>query len=138
MTKPTGRPTKYTDELAARICEEIALGSSLRSICKSEDMPGMSTVFTWLKEHIDFQEQYARAKEVQADTYEDMMIDTARTEEDVQRARLIVDTMKWTASKLKPKKYGEKIDMTTDGKPLPAPIYGGLSIQNQESDNGAV
>ena len=72
-------------------------------------MPAMSTVFKWLRDVEGFSEQYARAKEEQAETYEDMMLETAKTEPDVARARLIVDTMKWTASKLKPKKYGDKV-----------------------------
>lgn len=117
-----GRPSIYSKKLADEICERIGEGESLRSITRDDAMPAMSQVFRWLSEKADFQEQYTRAKEQQAEVFEEMMLETARTEEDVQRARLIVDTMKWTASKLKPKKYGNQIDVTSDGKALPAPI----------------
>ncbi len=32
-------------------------------------------------------------------------------------------------SKMKPKKYGDKLDMTTNGKDIPQPIYGGKSTE---------
>lgn len=102
-----------TVELMDQICSRIALGESLRAICRDENMPAIASVMRWLMSDealcLTFREQYARAKEVQADSYEDMMLEEARNEEDVQRARLIVDTMKWSAAKLKPKKYGDKI-----------------------------
>lgn len=43
------------------------------------------------------------------------MLAESRKGDDVQRARLIVDTMKWTASKLKPKVYGDRIDIKHAG-----------------------
>lgn len=115
---PGGRPSDFTQEIADEICSQIAEGKSLREITDQESMPSLRAVMNWLRGNDEFVQQYARAKEVQADTYEDMMINTARTEADVQRARLIVDTMKWTASKLKPKKYGDKVDLTSDGEKI--------------------
>ena len=60
---------------------------------------------------------YARAREAQADYMADIMLAEARCggEEDVQRARLIVDTMKWTAAKLRPRVYGDKLDIKHTG-----------------------
>lgn len=114
--KHVGRPTDYTKDLADNICERLSLGESMREIARDESMPAMSTLFKWRREIAEFSEQYERAKAEQADAFEDMMLETARTEKDVQRARLIVDTMKWTASKLKPKKYGDKVDVTSNGE----------------------
>lgn len=116
------RPTKYTDELAAKICERLMNGESLASITRDEGMPVRSTVHLWLANDKAFSDRYEVARQIQADTYADEMEDIARTEEDVQRARLIIDTRKWVASKLKPKKYGDKMDVTSDGKALPTPI----------------
>lgn len=117
-----GRPELYRDELADVICERITLGESLRKITRDKKMPSISTVMKWRRENEEFSKQYARAKEEQAETFEEMMLEIAKSEEDVARARLIVDTMKWTSSKLKPKKYGNQIDVTSDGKALPTPI----------------
>lgn len=119
-----GRPSEFTQETADRICEGIADGLSLRSICRAEDMPNKATVFRWLAAQPAFSDQYARAREAQADTLADELTDIAddsgrdfiQTEngpvfnaEHVNRSRLRVDTRKWIASKLKPKKYGEKL-----------------------------
>jgi len=41
--------------------------------------------------------------------------------ENIQRSRVRIDTRKWLASKLKPKKYGDKVDLThggPDGGPI--------------------
>ena len=105
-----GRKSIYSEDLADRICERIADGESLRSICSDDDMPDRQSVLNWLGEHSDFSAKYARAREAQADhLFEDMqqVADTGNPE-DVQRARLRVMTMQWRASKLAPKKYGDK------------------------------
>ena len=115
---PGGRPTKFTQELADTICERIMNGESLRSIVSDADMPNRSSVHKWLAENKEFSDQYARAKDNQADTLADEIMFIADTAEDVQKARLQVDTRKWIASKLKPKKYGDKMDVTSDGDKL--------------------
>lgn len=118
---PGGRPSKYTPELAQEICERIAQGESLKHITDQEDMPTRKTVHTWLlsSDRKEFLHNYEAAREMQADVYADEMDDIARDETiDTQRARLIIDTRKWTSSKLKPKKYGDKVDLTTNGNDL--------------------
>jgi hypothetical protein len=139
-TKPTkGRPTIYSKELADKICIELALGKSMRTVCAMIGMPVMSAVFRWLREYEEFREQYARAKEEAADLMVEDMLDIADetskdiietkdrdgnvtgqklNKEAVLRSRLKVDTRKWIASKLKPKKYGEKLDLSSGGKPI--------------------
>lgn len=102
----------------------------MRSVCRDPDMPCMTTVFKWLREKEEFAQQYARAKEESCDAlFEDIIsiaddgtndwmerndaegnnIGWQLNGEHVQRSRLRVDTRKWALSKLKPKKYGDKI-----------------------------
>lgn len=123
-----GRPSSFTQEMADAICERIADGESLRSICGGDDMPAKATVFRWLAAHESFRDQYARAKEAQAEALADEIVDIAddgqndwmeRNAEDnagwvangeaLQRSRLRVDARKWVASKLLPKKYGDAV-----------------------------
>jgi hypothetical protein len=132
-----GRPSIYTEELAAEICERIANGESLRRVCLDERMPPAGTVCRWLAEakHIGFREQYAKARERQADAIFDEALDIADdgsndwmqdknpdnpgyklNGEHVQRSRLRIDTRKWIAGKLNPKKYGEKSTTEITGK----------------------
>ena len=75
-------------------------------------MPCVSAIINWLRIHPEFVVQYTRAKDEQADALAEEMLDIADDEkEDVNRSRLRVDTRKWIASRLKPKKYGEKLEL---------------------------
>lgn len=122
--KNVGRPSSFNQDTADEICARLADGESLRKICADEEMPAQGTVYAWLlkDEFKAFQEQYARARELQADTLFDECQDIADDgsndymETDtgpkydgdaVQRSRLRIDTRKWMAGKLRPKKYGE-------------------------------
>lgn len=108
-----GRPSDYMPEVANDICALLMTGESLRSICKRHGMPAMSTVTLWLAKHEEFSAQYARAREVQAEVLAEdiiMLADTAVEDgAAVAKARLQVDARKWYASKLAPKRYGERI-----------------------------
>lgn len=120
-----GRPSGFTEDIASTICSRLANGESLRKICADDSMPSTSTVCKWLSERREFSEQYARAREVQADVLADEILEIAddgssdtyidsdgkeRTDQEVvARSRLRVDARKWYASKLAPKKYGDKI-----------------------------
>lgn len=140
----TGRPTSYTEETADKICDGLADARSLRSICSDPDMPSQSMVFRWLADerYASFRERYARAREAQADAIFDEMLDIAddgsndwmeRRREDgsvdevvnhehISRSKLRVDARKWMAGKLRPKVYGDKLDLTSsDGSMTPGP-----------------
>jgi len=135
-----GRPSEFNQEIASGICERIADGESLRSICASDDMPAKSTVFKWLTQQKGFADQYAHAREAQADTLFDEMLDIAddarndwmerngkddagweANGEHIQRSKLRLEARKWMAGKLRPKKYGDKITQEhtgADGGPV--------------------
>jgi hypothetical protein len=125
MVKKTGRPSDFTQDIADTICERLAEGESLRSICASDGMPRMSTVFRWLANdsHSQFREQYARSREEQAEVLADEIVQIADGDgegADPQRDRLRVDARKWVAAKLKPKKYGDRQLIGSDpDNPLP-------------------
>ena len=135
-----GRPTGYTQDIADTICKRISQGESVRTICKDKTMPDAGTVYNWLldKDLVSFFKQYARAKDTQAELMFDELLEIAddgsndlmtiekgdvayevENKEVVNRSRLRVDTRKWYLSKVLPKKYGDKIDVTSGGKPLP-------------------
>lgn len=119
------RPSDYRSALADIICELIADGKSLRKICDDEDMPNKATVFRWLALHKEFSDQYAKARESQADTLFDEVLaiadqyDSAQDKlevDHINRARLRIDARKWMAGKLRPKKYGEKLELSGDAE----------------------
>lgn len=131
-----GRPSIYTPELCDRICERLGNGEPLRTICKDDDMPVGATVYSWIRLYPEFLERYEKAKQESSDALVEEMLSIADDEnpEDTQRARLRVDTRKWIAAKLKPKKYGEQIDLTSGGQALPQPILNFIS--HVPSNNG--
>lgn len=126
-TKKLGRPSDYTEELAAEICAQLSEGVSLRTVCQAEDMPNASTVFRWLASNGDFRDQYARAKVESADAMAEDMLGIADEIEGkilgndrsdgarVQAQRIRVETRKWLASKLQPKKYGDRLEVVPPG-----------------------
>lgn len=112
------RPPTWTEEKKAEaqeaICREMALGRSLIKICEDPGMPGYSTVLAWRSEDATFQEMYARAREEQADWHAEQILLIADTEEDPNKARVRIDARKWAASKLRPKVYGDRINVDAD------------------------
>lgn len=113
-----GRPVKWTPERRKEvqdvICLEIAQGKSLRSICSCKDMPAAQIVLGWRDEDPAFYEQYARAREAQADYYADEITEIADKATDANLARLQIDARKWAAGKLKPKTYGDRLQLDGD------------------------
>lgn len=114
-----GRPTIYTDELAESICNRMAEGESLRNICRDEDMPNASTVHRWCNSNEVFCKQYERAQTARAETHADEIVALADSVDGtdslaMQKAKLQIDARKWTASKLRSKKYGDKITHAGD------------------------
>ena len=125
-----GRPTMYTDDLANRICREIASSTDgLKKICANNpDFPVPKTIYEWRIDNRDFSDKYDAAKRLQADLLATEIMDIADdstrdtitkinsvgeeydviNSEWVARSRLRVDARKWIASKLLPKVYGDQ------------------------------
>lgn len=112
----TGRPSTYTDEMGDLICERLVQGDSLNKMCKEEGMPSSSAVYVWIERHPTFAEKYARARSAQTEAMLEQMLDIADDAQiDPQDKRIRIDTRKWAMSKLRPKKYGDKLDLEHSG-----------------------
>jgi len=141
QSKPVGRPSSYTKEIGDKICERLALGESLRTICDDDDMPSRRAVIRWLASGNEpFRLQYAQAREAQADSLFDEILEIAddgqndwmerrgqddagwiANGENIRRSQLRIDARKWMAGKLAAKKYGDKITNEhtgVDGGPI--------------------
>ena len=164
-----GRPSDYSLELAALICERLGNGESLRTIGCDDIMPSQGTIYRWLAQHDEFREMYVRARETQADTLADEILDIADNSandwmekhgdqgenvgwrengEAINRSKLRIDSRKWLAAKLQPRKYGDATTLKhadADGEKLPldevviatraaALIAGALARDNGDND----
>jgi hypothetical protein len=107
----TGRPSTFSENMADVICLDIMAGKSLREICAREGMPATATVYKWLGQYDEFRDSYAHAREIQADVLADEIIEIADSETDPNRARVMIDARKWLASKLRPKRYGDRVEL---------------------------
>jgi hypothetical protein len=121
-----GRPTSYTPELAAEICQAVATSEyGLKRLCEMHPhWPAKITINLWrFKDLNGFSAQYNKAKQAQIDLLVEQCMDISDdisrdtvvnnqgnevcNSEYVNRSRLRVDTRKWIASKLVPRVYGD-------------------------------
>lgn len=130
----------FDQEIGDYICEQFSTAPvSMATILKRakdvfEDgrVPSIPTVFKWLRDNPDFVKDYEASKQCQADLLFEDTLDIADDSsndweerkhfagddtspqvngEAIARARLRIDTRKWIAAHLRPKKYGDKIDI---------------------------
>lgn len=120
----------YSTEMALRICTELATGRSLASVCREPWAPPLRSMWEWMLRHPEFRAIYERAKMEAADALFEEILDIADdgtndwvksadpenpgykfNGEHFQRSRLRVDTRKWMVAKMKPKKYGDRLEL---------------------------
>jgi len=148
------KPSTYNTEMADIICERIAEGQSMRTISKAEDTPCLSTMFQWIRENPEFRISYEKAKEQQADALAEEILDIAddgsndwmesnnpnnpgwqQNGECIQRSKVRIDTRKWLAGKLRPKKYGDATTIRGDAEnPLQLTLADRLQAAIQKRD----
>jgi hypothetical protein len=116
------------------ILDEITEGRALTNILKDPGMFSPNIFFKYLVDNPDKQKLYARACEVRHELLFDRMLNIAETPEEgdettldhngikivtkdmLGHRRLKIDTIKWQLGKLNPKKFGDKLDLTSESK----------------------
>ena len=141
--KKRGAPTINPPELLEAICAGISLGKSARAMCVEAGI-SQRVLWNWLASDAALMQQYLRAKELCVDAYAEEIIeisddgsrDTYTDEkgrevidrEVIARSQLRIDARKWYASRLAPKKYGDKLSTTQDGSDTSKPIVHRVEI----------
>ena len=122
--KANGRPTVYTEELAKEICDAIASSNEgLQALCEQHPhWPTRACIFLWMRRYPGFFDLYTRAKEQQAEVQVDYMLaianephhyidpETGAERIDSSMLRIKMDAIKWQASKLAQKRFGDKTE----------------------------
>ena len=137
--KPNGRPTIYTESLAAKICQRIADGESIRAICNDPNIPSTTTVFRWIASEKckGFRELYEASMQIRLETLGDGLIDLADAPIErnaagaidsaaVQIRRLQIETRRWILSKLLPRKYGDRMNLDHQGDGITLHVVTGV------------
>ena len=139
-------PIPFDQAIADEICERIVesrMGlehvlDSMRAEPEFSATPGLTTIYKWMDQYPAFAESSARARILSADTYVDAALNESHTSrigeiemvketkdgtfkeskiaDNVERSKLIVQTLLKRAGQLNPKKYGEKVDMNLTGE----------------------
>jgi hypothetical protein len=108
---PGGRPSTYTEERAADICERYANGADLVDILKDEGIT-FTTLYTWQEKHPEFAKMYTRARQHKSERLIEEIFRIADDPDmDPNDKRVRVDTRKWYAAKVIPKLYGDKSEV---------------------------
>jgi hypothetical protein len=108
-----GRPSSYTPEVAAEICELLSAGKSLRQVCLTPGMPARDTILRWAEQSPEFQVDLARARETCADFHADeglrvLTESMGQSKEHVAAAREIAKYHLSLARVIDSKRYGDQ------------------------------
>lgn len=146
----------YSEENIKEFKEKILYKISFENkslntiLTENKEFPSHDTVYRWLNEDKEFSENYARARDIRADKIFDEMIEIADDmigyiSDDygnrkldnghVQKQRLQIDTRKWILSRMNPKKYSDKLDVTTNGNDITKKERPKIIFKNIEKDN---
>ena len=127
--KKTGRPSRYTPELAQEICDRISKGEPLLQICKDDRMPERRTVYDWLERIDGLSVQFARAREAGCDAMAEESLSIMDREplavfDDAGNKRYDSGSIAWNKNRAEhrlkllacwnPKKYGSKVQLGGD------------------------
>ncbi len=109
---------KWTDELVTDICDHLATGKSLIEIGNLKGYPSSDSIYRQMYRDAEFASAIARAREAGQDHEADACVRMAdeATAENWQQVKLRIWARQWRASKLAPKKYGDKIDVNHSGE----------------------
>lgn len=164
--KKTGRPSKYTPEIAQEMCNMLADGIPLREICRQEGFPAWRTVYDWMYQDdalgeggVGLSAAIAKAREIGQDAIaEQIWVDiNAEPERILSEGGGRVDPgyVQWQKAKAEiglkllakwnPKRYGDKVQLGGDpGNPIQSQvdvslfdtILKTLEARRQEKVNG--
>ena len=127
-----------------RVCDELAKGRSLHSICAAEDMPHRVTVLQAVQRDEDLHEMYTKARAIGAEMLVDEMFDLARRPLDgfdkqlanaeVQRRRVEIDTMKFCFARMQPRGIRNNVEDTAQSGVITLSWGGGTDEAMQRDE----
>lgn len=144
---------KYTpvqrEQLFKKVIRELQSGRSLRQILSDEGMPSRTALYDWLDKDEKYQERFARASQLGDEVLFEETLEIARTPmngvtvEDGPKGqtvktgdmlghrKLLIETIDKVLARRNPRKYGNKIDVTSAGEALAVPAIIGMTIKNE-------
>lgn len=120
------KPARVFDrnEIMVRIENAMTEGKSVASVLREKDTPDQSTFYRWLNKDENLQERMSRAFSIRGHFHSEQALKAAKgkrdknSKDDIARDRLKFDAHRWAAGRMNPKRYGDKVDVTSDGNKL--------------------
>ena len=112
---PRVKRSQIPAEVLESVFDRLAAGETLIEICACKGMPSQKTIYRLLEENAELRQKYAQARAKQADTFAEQIVAESRKAKDAQLGRLRMDALKWAASKIAPKKYGDRVELEHSG-----------------------
>jgi hypothetical protein len=126
-----GRPTLYSEELAALFCSRMtAPQATVEKVCAADDMPAASTIFLWIGQHPEFRAMYRAAQVTRTFAMAEEMLEIADTPEMgaktttkpdgkqevttgdmTEHRKLRVNSRQWLIARLNPVDFGDRSSM---------------------------
>ena len=142
--KPQGGRESHSDEqkkdIIFNICNDVIENKiSFNEAVDRSDI-SLVTFYKWITDSIELQKLYNYARQIRSDVLFEEIVEIADTTEEgvviketdkgteirrgdmTEHRRLKIDARKWVVAKMQPKKYGEKLDLTSDNKALKSDI----------------
>jgi hypothetical protein len=108
-----GRPSSYTPEVVAIICDRLAAPESLKAICRDPGMPSERAVLSWVATRPEFRRLYDLARDFGRQMAGEEVLEIAdgaqNTPEAIKEARRLIDAKKWHLGRMTPKRRGPRL-----------------------------
>jgi hypothetical protein len=116
---PSGQ---FADDQIEEMLRRMGEGETLTSIASDPRMPSVPTMWRWEEKQDELGERITRAREQGYVSLAEKARDKAQSADDPQKGRLAFDADRWFLGKMCPKRFGDKIDVTSGGEKLQTEI----------------
>lgn len=114
-----GRPEIPSAKWKDAILEAVAEGNTLSDVCAREGWPSRSTVYRWFAADAAYWNTYrVCAREMMADAIAEKAYRDAQTATDAPLGTLKWRAACWFAAKMNPDRYGDRVNLRRDDRPV--------------------
>lgn len=127
----------YTDKeklkVITDICDDVVENKiSFNEAVKHSNISLMS-FYKWIAANEEIQGIYNYARKVRSDVLFEQIVDISDESADFQKDRLRIDARKWVVSKMQPKKYGDRLDVTSGDEPIKTSLN--ITVADERAKN---
>lgn len=119
---PKAPASDWADDQIEEMLRRMGEGETMTSIASDPRMPSVPTMWRWEEKQDDLGERITRAREQGFVSLAEKARDKAQKAEDPQKGRLAFDADRWFLGKMCPKRFGDKLDVTSGGEKIKSEV----------------